>query len=166
MVERQGLVNKQELNYEGVFVVQDLYNFFDTFMKKNGYKRLDIQNSEYVKKNGRDIEMVFEMQKVMNDYATNIIRVDMQLKKIKDIEIEKEGFKINANQGQVKFVFDAIYQQDFEHRWENKPGFFFIRVLFDRYLFKPFTTDYQGLVMKDYGYFVNEIKAKLNLYRY
>lgn len=166
MVERQTLVNKQGINYEGIFVVKDLYDFFDLFMKKFGYSRKNITNGEYVKKSGRDIEMIFELQKPITEYYASVIRINMQLKGIKDIEIEKEGYKINANQGTVSFALDCISQQDFEHKWENKPGFFFIRILFDRYLFKPFTTNYQALVMKDYTYFVNEIKAKLNLYRY
>lgn len=166
MVERQTLVNKQQINYEGVFVVKELYDFFDSFMSKFGYNRYNIRNSETIKKSGRDMQMVFELQKPVSEYYMNVIRVNMHLTNVKDIEIEKEGYKINANQGNVNFKLDCISQQDFEHKWENKPGFFFIRVLFDRYLFKPFTTNYQGLVMKDYRHFFNEIKAKLNLYRY
>lgn len=166
MVERQTLVNKQKINYDGVFVVKEIYDFFDNFMKKHGYQRHNIQNGEYVKKNGRNIEMIFELRKPISEYYANVIRINMQLEDVKDIEIDKEGYKKNANIGKICFSLDCISQQDFEHKWENKPGFFFIRILFDRYLFKPFTTNYQGLAMKDYTMFVNELKAKLNLYRY
>jgi len=166
MVERLVLVDKQHLKYEGIFVLRELYELMDKFLKERGYQKRDLGSSEIVKKDGRTITMKFEPWKQLCDYAKSTFKVNMTLEDVKDIEIEKEGFKKHANQGKVHFVFDAYLENDFEHRWENKPGFFFVRILFDKYIFKPFTTNYQSVVMKDYHAFTNEIKAFLNLHKY
>ncbi|MCB9358452.1 hypothetical protein H6503_00830 [Candidatus Woesearchaeota archaeon] len=166
MVERLVLVDKQNMEYEGIFVVKDLYTMIDEFLEMHGYQRREIKDAEVVKKTGRNITMVFEPWKQLSDYAKSVFKVQMILENIRDLQIEKEGRKINVNQGKAKFIFDAYLENDFEHRWENKPGFFFVRILFDKYIFKPFTTDYQGHVMNDFKAFVNEIRAFLNLHKY
>jgi len=166
MVERLVLVDKQSMNYEGIFVVRELYSMIEKFLREHGYQKRTLGNTETVTKKGRTITMKYEPWKQLCDYAKSVFKVNMTLEDIKDIEIEKEGVKMHANQGKVTFVFDCYLENDFEHRWENKPGFFFVRILFDKYIFKPFTTDYQAVVMKDYLAFINEIKAFLNLHKY
>ncbi|MFT4303359.1 MAG: hypothetical protein ACMXYG_02250 [Candidatus Woesearchaeota archaeon] len=166
MVERLVLVDKQKLDYEGLFTVKELYELIDNFYDKHGYQKREIKDVEVVKKNGRFITQVYEPWKQLSDYAKSVFKVQMILENVRDLEIKKQGIKMNVNQGKVKFIFDVYLENDFEHRWENKPGFFFVRVLFDKYIFKPFTTDYQGYVMKDFKAFVNEIRAYLNLHKY
>ena len=166
MVERTVLVDKQEMHYEGIFSVKGLYELIDDLIRKSGYTKRELKNTEIVKKDGRFIEVGIEPWKRLSDYAKSVIKIKMTLENIKDLEIEKEGLRRSINQGKVSFVFDAYVETDFEHKWENTPGFFFVRVLFDKYIFKPFTTDYQGMVMKDFKHYVNEIRAFLNLHKY
>jgi hypothetical protein len=166
MVERVVLVDKQKLTYEGIFTVRDLYSIIDIFIQSKGYQKKEKISNEVVTKAGRKINHKYEISKQLSDFSKSIIQVNMLLEDVKDIEIKKEGVKTHANQGKVTFLLDAYLENDFEHRWENKPGFFFIRVLFDKYIFKPFTTDYQGFVMKDYKEFRNEVMGYLNLNKY
>lgn len=166
MVERIVLVDKQKMTYEGIFIVKDLYELIDNYLERNGYQKRDLNSSEVVKKEGRFIVMKFEPWKQLSDYAKSVFKVNMRLDEVRDLEIEKEGTKMHANQGKVTLIFDAYLENDFEHKWENKPGFFFVRVLFDKYIFKPFTTNYQSIVMRDFTKFINELRAFLNLYKY
>jgi hypothetical protein len=166
MVERLTLVNKHKVSYEGIFSLKELYITIDNLITKKGYNKKEIQNTEIVKKGGRYVTIRMEVWKKMADYANSVIQIKMMLQNIKDIEIEKEGIKISANQGKAEIIFDAYIENDFEHKWENTPGFFFVRILFDKYIFKPFTTNYQAKVITDYKEFLNEITAVLNLNKY
>ena len=166
MVEKLALIDKKEIKYSGIFSVNDLYTLIDDLTKKNGYIKKEYNNRETIKKDGRSVNIRFEIRRKMSDYATSVIQMKILLDNIKDLDIEKEGTHMNRNQGDVRIIFDAYLENDFEHKWENTPGFFFVRVLFDKYIFKPFTTDYQGIVMKDYNMFKDEITAFLNLNKY
>jgi hypothetical protein len=166
MVERTVLVDKQKLTYEGIFIVRELYTVIDQFLEKKSYLRKEKTSSEIVTKTGRKIIQKYEIGKQLSDYARSVIQVNMCLEDVKDLEIKKEGMKKNVNQGKVTLILDLYLEYDFENRWENKPGFFFIRVLFDKYIFKPFTTNYEKMISKDYKEFKNEIMASLNLYKY
>lgn len=166
MVERVVLVDKQRMNYHGIFNLKALYELIDDMLKSNEYVKKEIRNTEVVKKDGRVIEIIIEPWKRLSDYAKSVIKIKMSFKNIKDLQVEKEGLHHGMNQGELNFVFDAYLETDFEHKWENTPGFFFVRILFDKYIFKPFTTDYNGMVMKDFKTFVNEIRAFLNLHKY
>ena len=60
------------------------------------------------------------------------------------------------NQGKIDLVFDGILETDYENRWEGKPLFFFLRTLFDKYIFKPYTTGYQSNCVDDVNNFQRE----------
>ncbi|MFT4297784.1 MAG: hypothetical protein ACMXX5_01185 [Candidatus Woesearchaeota archaeon] len=166
MVERLILADKSKIAYEGIFIVRELYEKVDYFTEFRGYQKRELSSSETITKTGRKILHKYELWKQLSDYSRSVIRINMTLDEVKDIEIEKEGLKKHANQGKTTILMDAVLENDFEHRWENKPGFFFMRVLFDKYIFKPFTTDYQGFVMRDFTDLRNELSAILNLYKY
>jgi len=166
MVEFQPLVNEEIMTYEGLFSVKELYSMIESYAKKHGFVIKEPNSSEQVTKTGRNIVRGFDITRQLSDYARSQIKLTLKLNNVKDVVVEKEGIKKNLNQGKITCVFYVYLQTDFEHRWENKPGFFFIRVLFDKYLFKPFTTNYSGITMKDYTLFYNELKAHLNLYKY
>jgi hypothetical protein len=166
MVERQVQVDNYVLNYEGIFNLKDLYSLIDNFADKNGFTKKEISTGEIVKQDGRNANLVFEIWRQLSDYAKTVIKVRLVLENVKDVIVEKEGYKNHMNQGKVKFVLYAYVETDFEHKWENTPGFFFVRILFDKYIFKPFTTNYPSIVMSDFAKFRDELRAFLNLNKY
>ena len=107
MVERLVLVDKQKLNYEGIFSVRDLYSLIDNFLEAKGYQKREIKSKQGVEKKGRDILIVYEPWKQLSDYAKSVFKVKMQIENLKDIDVEKEGINQNMNQGKVTFTFDC-----------------------------------------------------------
>ncbi|MBS3142014.1 hypothetical protein J4464_01365 [Candidatus Woesearchaeota archaeon] len=166
MSEREILVDKRRMTYEGLFSVADLYSLIDEYFEEKGYDKHEKKNIERVTPNGKDIEIEVEPWKKITDYAQSIIRVRILMTGIKEVEVEKDGVKIKLNQGKVQLIFDAIFETDYEHRWEAKPVFHFVRTIVDRYLYKTYTNQYKGEVMNDFNMLVYQIKAFLNLYRH
>jgi hypothetical protein len=85
---------------------------------------------------------------------------------VKDVEIEKEGVKLSINQGTVKIVIDGYLETDYEGWWEKKPMFYFIRTLFDKYLYKKQFKYYEGWLIHDIQDLHARIQKFLNLYKY
>ena len=70
--------------------------------------------------------------------------MDMRLKKFMVILREfvkivyKEGVKIKINQGKVMMIFDGYLVSDYEGKWKGKPLIYFLRTIFDKYVFRRY----------------------------
>ncbi len=165
MAEREILVDKQRLQYEGLFNFSDLYAMIDEWFEYKGYDKREKKNIESIKPDGKYIEIEFEPWKKITDYAKSVIKVRMIANDMKVVEIERDGVKIKVNQGKLQFVFDVYLETDYENRWEQKPMFVFLRTLFDKYIFRTYTTSYQNEVLADFKDLHSQIRSFLNLYR-
>ena len=166
MPEREVVVDKLRLTYEGLFSMLDLYKMIDEWFRWKGYDKRENKNIEIVKPEGKYLELEIEPWKKVTDYAKNVIKIRMQVTGLKEVEVEKENTKLKLNQGRVHFVFDGYLETDYESRWEGKPIFYFIRTVFDKYFYKPFTSGFEKGVKEDVMHLHGQIKAFLNLYKY
>ena len=166
MAERNQVVDKMRLDYEGLFSVEELYKLVDTWFREKGYDKRERKNTEKIAADSKYIELWLEPWKKITDYAKNVISLRIQISDLKEVEVEKDGIKVKLNQGKIHMVFDSFFETDYEGRWEVKPMFYFIRTLYDKYFFKPYTTGYQNNVMDDTNHLHATIKSFLNLYRY
>jgi len=166
MAEREVVVDHARLSYEGLFSVPELYKLIDNWIRERGYDKLEKKNIEKVTPSGKYIEIEILPWKKITDYAKNVLRLRITMMDVKEVELEKDGKKIKLNQGKIIILSDAYLETDYEHRWEGKPIFFFLRTIFDKYFFKPYTQSYRENVLKDYNDLISQIKSFLNLYRY
>ncbi len=166
MAEREIVVDKQRLSYEGLFNVLDLYNLINEWLEEKGYDKREIQNFENVSPQGKYIELLMQPWKKITDYAKIEIRMRIIMSEVKEVDIEKDGARVRLNQGKVQMVFDAMLTTDYENRWEGKPVYFLTRELFNKYFYKPFHDWDIHVVKGDYNQLISLIKSYLNLYRY
>lgn len=165
MPEREVIVDKLRLNYEGIFSVAELYTMIDEWFREKGYDKKEVKNIEIVRPEGKQIELMLEPWKKVTDYAKNIIKIRMLMTDIKDVEVEMDKAKVKLNQGKVQFVFDAFLETDYESRWEGKPIFYFIRTVFEKYFYRPFQAGFETGVKQELMDLHTRIKAFLNLYK-
>jgi len=165
MSERDTVVNKFRLTYSGLFSVLDFYTMIDEYFEDKGYDKREKKNAERVTPEGKYIELHLEPWKKITDYAKSVIAVRIVMTDIKEVEVEKEGVKIKLNQGNIQMVFDAYLETDYEHRWEMKPMFFFLRTIFDKFVFKSYTVSFKNEIKADVDHLIVMIRSFLNLYR-
>lgn len=166
MVERDFIISKQKITYEGLFDAQTLYKIIDEWFEERGYDKREALNTESVLPESKNIELLLEPWKKITDYAKIVIRLRIQMTNLKEVEIKKDGGKIKLNQGKVHLVFDGILETDYENKWEGKPMFYVIKVMFDKFFYKPFSSGYASWVKDDVAHLSQRIKSFLNLYRY
>jgi len=166
MAEREVVIDKMRLSYEGLFKVTDLYKMIDGWLREKGYDKREKRMAESVTKTGKFIEWEIEPWKKITDYAKIVIKLRVIMTDIKEVDIEIDKAKVKMNQGKSDFIFDGYIETDYENRWESKPLFYFLRTLFNKYIFKPYTVGYQSNAIDDVNDLHTRIKAFLNLYRY
>lgn len=166
MAEREVVIDKLRLSYEGLFNVSELYKLVDGWLREKGYDKRERRMIENVTKDGKFIEWELEPWKKITDYACNVIKLRIILTDIKEVDVEVDKVKVKMNQGKADFIFDAYVETDYENRWDTKPLFYFLRTLFNKYIFKPYTEGYASNVIGDVNDLHSRIRSFLNLYRY
>jgi len=166
MSEQKIIVDNLELRYEGLLSIKDLYKLIDDWLKENGYDKVEKLNMEKVSEGGKYIELVLEPEKYLTDFIKNIIKIRLIGRNIKEVEVERDGKKEMMNEGEIYIRFDAVLETDYEGRWEQRPTFYFLRVLVDKYVYKFYTGKYEAGLKKDLMELHTQIKSFLNLYKY
>lgn len=166
MAEKKKIVDKLRLTYEGLFSVNELYLVIDKWFRDKGYDKREMKNVENVKPDGKYVELWIQPWKKITDYAKIEILIRMMMSEIKEVEVEKDGHKVRLNQGKVQFLFDGFLVTDYENKWEGKPTYVFIRTIFDKYIYKTYTSRFDSQVAEDVKHLNTTIKSFLNLYRF
>jgi len=167
MAEQEFVLDKERIEYDGIFSVAGLYRLIDEWMLDKGYSRKEPMHTEAVKPEGKFVEIQLDSSKGLSDYASSLLKIRLQLTGIKDVVVESgEGVKQRLNQGKVIITLSGILETDYEGKWEGKPAFLFLRTLYDKYIYKPMTGGFQGVVRTDADHLKNAIAGYLNLHRY
>ena len=166
MAEKKLVIDQLKLTYEGLFDLNSFYRLIDSWFYEKQYDKHELRNYEQVLPTGKDIELELLPWKKTTTYFKNIIRMRIRFLNIKDVEIEKEDVKLNINQGTIRMVIDGYLESDYEGWWEDRPMFYFIRTLFDKYIYKSQFNKYQGWLIHDIQDLHSRIQKFLNLYKY
>lgn len=166
MSEKKLVIDQLKLTYEGLFDLNGLYRTIDSWFYEKGYDKFELKNFEQVLPSGKDVQIELLPWKKTTDYFKNEIRVRMKFINVKNVEIEKEGNKININQGKVMMIFDGYLTSDYENRWESNALLYFLRTLFDKYIFRGYFAKAEKWLVNDLYQLHGIVQRYLNLYRY
>ncbi|MBN2421431.1 hypothetical protein JXB27_04095 [Candidatus Woesearchaeota archaeon] len=166
MPERKLLVSDLTLEYEGLFDCADLFRLIDDWFKQNGYDKNEIKHIEKVREKGKFIDYEIAPFKKVSDYAQYDIDVRVLVNNMTNADVTKNKQKLQLNKGKVTIIFNALLVTDVSERWESKPFFFFLRVLFDKFIHKRYIEQYDKGLMTDVQNLHTELKGYLNLSRH
>ena len=166
MPEQRIVVDHLTVSYTGIFSVVELYQTIDNFMREKGYDRRELRNQEHVTTEGKYIELELQPWKKVSDYVRHQVRILIRMIKIKEITIEIDGKKRKMNKGKVYIIIDGLMYTDFEGRWEQRPFYFFLRTVFDKFIYRTYTNQFEDLLVETCSQLHLTIKSYLNLYKY
>ena len=159
MSEKKLVIDNLRLNYKGIFSVNEFYKEIMNWFYERGYDMYEKKNVERITETGRNVELELRPYKQVTGYAKNEVRVRIFMKNINDVEDEKDGVKIRINQGDVEVIFDGYVETDYENRWENKPYFYFLRSLVDKYVWRIYTDKFESMLISDVHHIHTRIKS-------
>ncbi len=166
MSEMRLIIDHEKLNYEGLFSITELYQLIDNFFREKGFDKREVMNEEHIRAEGKYIRLELMPWKKITDYINHIVRVEIKMFGITDVEVEKDKHKLRLNKGQIKIIFDAYLETDYEHRWEQRPFYFFLRTIFDKFIYSAYTNEAIGQLKETTYELKDVIKGFLNLYKY
>src|SRR3989338_2413720 len=166
MTERKIVIDTLQLNYQGLFNMNELYLIIDKWFREKGYDKYEKKNFEHVYKDGKQIEIEMEPWKKTTDYAKAIIKTNILVTNLKEVVIKKDKFTVKTNQGKILITFMGFLETDYEGRWESKAWVYFLRTMFDQYIYRIHTDKFEGYVAEDVNHLYNTIKAYLNIQKY
>ena len=166
MPEQRIVVDHLTISYSGVFSVIELYQTIDNFMREKGYDRRELLNQEHVTPEGKYIELHLQPWKKVNDYVRHQVKIIIRMIKIKELVVEVDGKRKKMNKGKVFIIIDGYMFTDFEGRWEQKPFYFFLRTLFDKFIYRSYTGQFEDLLVETCSQLHLTVKGYLNLHKY
>jgi len=166
MAEILTVVDKDRVNYEGVFDAKETVNVMKQWCSDKGYIFGQSSHTETTKPEGRTIELNADLFKKFTDYAKSSIKTKVQFQDIKDVVVERDGKKVKLQEGKVAITMTATLQTDYEARWETKPLFYFVRLLWEKYVYTPFISGFERQIKEDQVLLRDTVKAFLNMQKF
>ena len=166
MLEKKIVIDGLELHYEGLFDLNELLKAIDKYAKERGYAKAEKRRQEIVTPSGKEFSMELRPTKVKTEYYALMIKIRMNITNLKEVEVLKNKVKTKLNKGNVNMVFDAWALTDYRKRWEQKPLYYFLRALVDKFIWHFHFDKFHGELIEDTHFLHTNIKAHLNLHRY
>ena len=85
---------------------------------------------------------------------------------IKDVNVTKDNHKVKTQQAKILITFMGYLETDWEHKWETKPILYFLRTIFDQFIYKAQLDKYYSLVGDEVQSLYTMTKGYLNINRY
>jgi len=166
MAERFTVVDQEKIHYKGLFDITQLTRMIELWCKTKAYDKRIIRDEEHVYKDHKYIHLWWEPYKKITDYIKFEIRIWVYITDVSQVEKEIDGIKTKLNKGDFDIVLDGFLITDYEHRWEQKPIYFFFRTIFDKFIYKMQMAKYEALIKQHVMELKAEISSFLNLYRF
>ena len=164
-MEKELLVDKYVLDYEGVFDYDGLIRLIDRWCEDNGFYRDIDSHKEKVTAEGRNISIGYTLQRKFDKRHFTVICMDLSIEGMKDVEVELDGKKRRMlNRGTVEVTFHGYLMTSEKSRWETKGYAYFIRGVIDKFIYKIDRPEYRGIASSDAFKLINEIRGFLNIH--
>ncbi|MBD3354919.1 hypothetical protein GF361_02960 [Candidatus Woesearchaeota archaeon] len=166
MSEKKIVIDGLELHYEGLFDLDELLSAIDKYSKERGYSKSEKRRHETIKPESKQFSMELRPAKVKTEYYSLMLKIRINITNLKEVEVKKDKVKTKLNKGDITMLFDAWAVTDYRNRWENKPLYYFLMTVVDKFIYKFHSDKFHGELIEDTQYIYQNIKAHLNLHRF
>ncbi len=166
MSELRIIIDHLKLDYKGILNVKELFRLINKWSQERHIQKKEDKCHEQNLPGGKFIEYEISHWKKISDYTKYIYKIRILFQDLKKVEVKVEKKKEKLDQGRVLIYFDGFIEHDYEHRWDERPLFMFLRTLYDKFIYKAYTERFEHRLTHDIHNLYNEIERFLNTYRY
>ncbi len=166
MPERKIIVDHLTITYKGLFHAQELYKLVDFWLMEKGYTKHELQNFEEVSSDKKSFYVQKEPYFKISDYARYVIRCEISGKDVHEVDVDKGGYVVRMQQGEVMVALTGYLETDYEKRWQSQGFYYFLRGVFDKYVWRNHTYKYESGITEQCNQLASQVRAFFNLYRY
>jgi len=165
MVERKLLVDRYKITYDGLLDFNSLYKTIRQWFFDKGFDRNDKKSEEIHHPEGTSVYIDMRPWKKLSKYVRQHYRLQIFADRLKSVEVEREGVKQTLNQGKIQIFIDVYHDTDWLNQWDGIPFFYFLRTLYDKYIFKYMNESTEKGIMADFNHLTLHIQSYLNIYQ-
>lgn len=159
MGEKQKYIVKK-ISYDGYFNYREIFRIIDFFLRDRYYDRFEKRSEEMITDKGKNIDLEFTPWKKYTDYYKGIIKIEITIQHMKDVEVVIRGEKRKMNHGHIDIKLTGYITVDYENYWDRHALLTFIRDIFDRYFMWYLTRKYVNMLYDH----VNDLYFSLSSY--
>ena len=127
-------------------------------------EKTETKSTEHELPEGKSIDYEVYYTKRMTDYTILVFKVKILCHQVKKVEVVKEKKKAKMDQGTILVTLDSFLQSDSENKWDDRPFLVFVRTLFEKYIYKTFTNNFERQITKFTHELYALIEKFLNIY--
>jgi hypothetical protein len=168
MVELYSPVVAEQLNFEGLFSMREVFRIIDKYYRTKAYDKKIVFDEEYHTDKGKYIHVKSEYYKKTDAYVRLQSRLWIYANELVEVEKEVDGVKVKTNHGKLQIIFDGFVQTLYiSHNFDDsKPVYFLWRVIYEQYLARPRIAYWEGVVRHITNELKTEIAGYLNLNKF
>jgi hypothetical protein len=166
MPQKDLVINNRELNYKGLFRLDEVFSTINQAIEKRAYKKKEKRSEETVTEEGRKVEIELRPFQVVADYVTLMIKIKIIADNVQEKSEVVNDQKRLFQQGDLKIIFDSWSLTDYENRWGMKPWVYFWKGVISKYIYQlPTEVGWRGKLMGDTAYIYAQVKKLLSSYK-
>ena len=158
------VVDHEKIEYSGPFDANSLFRMIDNFVFERGFDKKQEKDFEHNTTNGKFIEWQISPWKKITDYIQYIIKVRVLCYDLQKADIKQNGKKTKIDSGRVIIVIDGFMAYDYDNYWDRHPMLFFIRTIYDYFVFKAYTERFEQRLVHDINHMYHNIEKFFNMY--
>ena len=166
MIEKKSVVDRLNLDYNGPFDIEEFYKAVEDWRESHGREKEIKKKLEKATPKGKNIEWSVELWRHASHHDKMMTRVKAIFSNVREIEISKGGFKRRLQNGNVFITLDAFLEADYHHEWIMKPLVYFLRAVFDRYIYNFWTERHVSKLRAETYDLHRTLNSFFNLYKY
>lgn len=163
MVEKKHIVNELKLSYNGPLSIEEFYREVENWMSEKGMQKDIKRKSEDVSSKGKKIEWEIEAWEKITGQVKQVVRLRVLFNNVKEIKIKRKGHNVKINQVDALIFIDGFLETDLSQQWHQNPLFFFLRTLYDKYIWKIWSERHDDAVVEDCYDLHKRLKAFFSL---
>ena len=138
-----------KLSYNGPFDIVEFYKKVEDWISAKGKEKEIKKKVEHVEAKGKKIEWFIEIWEDITEYARTVVRMRVLFTDVKEIKVKNDKRKKKLNSGNVLIIFDGILETDISGKWQQKPIFYFLRAVVDKFIYKFYMNKFEDKLAKD-----------------
>ncbi|MBI2147605.1 hypothetical protein HYU19_03950, partial [Candidatus Woesearchaeota archaeon] len=152
----------KNISYEGLLDYKHFFRVMDFWFRDKFYDKFEKLNEEFVGPEGKFMDFEFTPWKKLSDYHKCTLKVEGKISSLKPVIVNIGGKDVKMHHGKVNMKLTGYLIVDYWKR-HNQPLPYFLRDLFDRYIYRHVTKKYYGMVVQHVTDLASVLEAYLNM---
>ncbi len=148
-VEKRFVVDGMQLSYDGTFSIVEFYKKVEEWISVKGKEKDIKKRLEHVEPKGKKIDWDVEIWEDITEYTRSIVRMRALFDNVEEVDVKRAKTKERLNKGKVLIILDGILEGATIGKWQQKPLYYFLRALVDKFIYMFYTHRFDSRIVAD-----------------